>query len=112
MNLHRPLRTDRRLWLLCAVVAFVLLGFVSIQSEAVEYKVGPTHLWGVAEDALRDAARYDRRTALPTHVLKLAFQTAIVAIPAVALGWVAQAVIVVIWDAWRQRSERIAQRQN
>ena len=40
------MRTDRWLWLLFSVVAFVLLGFVHPMSEAVEYQVGSEQLLG------------------------------------------------------------------
>ena len=97
MNLNRPLRTDRRLWLACAAVAFVPLGFVSIQSEAVAYKVGPTHLWGMFGQ---------REYLVGVPLLFLACYSAILAGASAVFGWVAQAMIVVVRDGRRKISRK------
>ena len=88
MNLHRKMHTDRRLWLLFGVVAFVLLGFVHPQNEAVEYKVGPSNFWGVLFDPHIWRSR-ETLVVLPAY-------TTLLAVPAAVLGWVAQAIVVAI----------------
>ncbi|MEO2089217.1 MAG: hypothetical protein ABGY75_06940 [Gemmataceae bacterium] len=107
MNLHRPLRTDRRLWQVCAGVAFVLLGFVDIGPEG---KIAHTHLWGWVGRAIWIAAHPEGWLILPYIAIYLAIQAAILAIPAAAFGWVAQAVIVVIRD-WRRQHAETDERQ-
>jgi FtsH-binding integral membrane protein len=103
MNLRRPLRTNRRLWLACTAVAFVLLGFVHFYPESLEYKSGPTHLWGMV-------GRRELLVGLP--LLVLAGYTALLTAAAAAFGWVAQAVIVVSRDGRRQTAEKLEQRSN
>ncbi len=92
MNLRRELATDRRSWLLFSVLAFVLFGFIHPFNEGVESKIGPSHFWGVLEDGVR---HWDRIDSLPRVVV----YALIVAVPAVTVGWLSQAVLVVVRDA-------------
>lgn len=89
MNLRRPMRTDSDLWLVCAVVAFTLLGFVHLHTRAVEGKVGPSHFWGVVVHA-------PQVMELGEAIVAIVIYTAILAAPATVFGWVAQAIIVAI----------------
>jgi len=95
MNLRRPMRTDRRLWLACAVVGFVLLGFVHFHSEGVEAKTGPSHFWGMVV-FLPSATEWQFALAA------IGAYAAVLAIPSAAFGWVAQAVIVAVRGATGQ----------
>lgn len=95
-NFRREFRTDCRLCLACSVLTFVLLGFIQVQGKAVEGKVGPTQLWGVLYTAF---AHYEHVDAVPIAALAVVF----VAVPAVILGWVAQAIVVVIHPALTNR---------
>lgn len=110
MDLHRPLRTDRRLWLVCNVLVFVLLGFVHFYPEGV--KTGPSSMWSWIGRAIQTAAEPDGWAFLPVFVPILAMYAIVLVVPAVMFGWVAQAVIVVVRDGRRQRAERIAHRPN
>jgi hypothetical protein len=94
MNLRRELRTDRWLWLLFTVAAFVSFGFVHLHAEAVEQKIGPSHFWGVLQTVTR---HWDHPDAL--GIAAICFL--VVAVPAAIAGWVCQAVVVVIREAAR-----------
>lgn len=89
MRMRRKLTTDRRLWFRLSLVVFVLLGFVSSHSSGVENKVGPTYLWGMAATMHRSWAWWE-------WVPIIAGLAAMVACVAVILGWVAQAVVVLM----------------
>ena len=84
MNLRRPFRTNRRLWLACAAATFVLLGFVHLHNQGVENKVGPTHLWGVVEIAIRCAAMPGGMDGFFIFALLAAVYAAVLAVPAAA----------------------------
>lgn len=92
MKTRRELRTDRRLWAVFGTVAFVLLGFVHLFNDAVEQKVGPSHLWGVWQTTLDRWSHADAPAGAVAYTL-------LVAAAAALLGWVAQAVVVVARDA-------------
>lgn len=83
-------RTNHWLWLVFALATFVIAGAffrIPIGKDSVGF-------WAVAWAALRTAD--DARTwqwAAPI----LAFWGLVLAIPAAGLGWVAQAVVGVIW---------------
>ena len=103
MNLNRPFRTDRRLWRVCAVVAFVLLGCVQIEPEG---KITPTHFWGWVGRAIWIAAHPEGWLILPYIALYLAGYALFLAIPAAAFGWVVQAVIVAVRDGRRESGRK------
>jgi hypothetical protein len=105
MNLHQPLRTNFRLWLACTAVAFVLLGFVHLHSEGVEGKTGPSHFWGMVV-FLPTVTEWWRAMAV------IGAFAVILAVPSVAFGWVAQAVIVAVRDARRQTAETTGRTPN
>jgi hypothetical protein len=96
MNLNRRMRTDRSLWLILSVLAFIAFGFVSFHSEGVEAKIGPSSFWG----NIASTSFWGKITQPPFWdgqlPLILAFYAIIVAIPALVFGWVAQAVVVAI----------------
>jgi hypothetical protein len=88
MNLRQKAQTDHRLWLVFSALAFVLLGFVSMHTPAVEGKVGPSYFWGVLVTAL-SVWKWE-------GLFIVAIFAVVVAIPAAVFGWVAQAVVVSI----------------
>ena len=92
MNVRRKMRIDRRLWLAFGVVAFVLLGFVHLHNEGVENKAGPSSFWGIVINA-PSAWEWWR---VP---LVIGACAVVLAVPAAAFGWVAQAVVVAIRTA-------------
>lgn len=87
MRMRRKLKTDRQLWLGMSLIAFVLIGFVSIHTGGVEDKVGPTYFWGMAATMHRSWAWWE-------WVPIIAGMAAMIALVAVIFGWVAQAVVV------------------
>lgn len=87
MNLRREMRTDRRLWLWMSLVAFVLLGSVSPWTESIEYKIGRGDFWGMLFQG-------PRGWEIWRFPLILACYAAILVIPSIILGWVAQGILV------------------
>ena len=96
MKLQRPLRTDRRLWLVFGIVSFVLLGFVSPWTAAIEYKVGPGDFWGMIAAGRSLWERWEFIGILGVYASVLAVTAAIV-------GWVTQAIVVAIRTPSPQR---------
>ena len=83
------MNTDYRLWLIFTSVIFILLGFVRLHYEGVEYKIGPTSFWRV----VYYSSQY------PNYGIALAVMALVggfIAIPAVVLGWVGQAIVVAL----------------
>jgi hypothetical protein len=81
-------RTDLRLWLLAAGGVFVALGFVDPVAGVAK---GDNGLWAYV-------ARFvtgDYFCSTPDIVIPILFRSALQAVPAAALGWVVQAVVVV-----------------
>jgi hypothetical protein len=85
------MQTDRRLWLIFSTLTFVLLGFVSMHSEGVEDKIGPTSFWG---SVTRPPIGWGWQMPL-----MIGFYALITAVPAATFGWVAQAVFVALKTA-------------
>ena len=92
VNMRYQIQTDRRLWLAFGAVTFTLLGFVRLWPEGVDNKVGPGYFWGflVSPPPALEWWRY-----LGTVL----FGTAVLAVPAAALGWTAQAITMAIRSA-------------
>ena len=76
-----------------------MFGFVSLLPRAVEYKVGPTYLWGVVFVAWTYMPWWDAAGIIVVY-------SALLAIPAVVVGWVAQAVVVVVRNPPATGNER------
>jgi hypothetical protein len=83
------MRTDRRLWSLFGGLAFVLLGFVRLWPPGVDNKVGPGYYWGVVFGPPAYWGWWH-------YGLTVVGAAAVLAVPAVVLGWAAQAVVVTI----------------
>ena len=81
-------RIDLRLWLLAAGGLFVALGFVDPVAGVAK---GDNSLWAYV-------ARFvtgDYFCSTPDIVIPILFRSALQVVPAAALGWVVQAVVVV-----------------
>ncbi len=81
--------TDKRLWLIAASVLFVALGFVDPVAGVAK---GDNSLWA-------HVARFvtgDYFCSTPEIVIPILLRSALQAIPAAVLGWVAQAVVVIV----------------
>jgi hypothetical protein len=96
MNLRREMRTDRRLWVVFGAVAFVLLGFVDPLGGRAYRDLS---YWAQVSSAVREMEPQDA-------VAKVAACTVSVTICAAVIGWLAQAVVVVVRT--RQTPEKVA----
>ena len=88
---QREYRTDRQLWLVCGLVAFVVLGAVVPVSYG-KHEEGA--IWEVVWFLIRHA---DNPYAWLAVGLALGFWGLLLTGVAAAWGWVAQAVVRVIW---------------
>jgi hypothetical protein len=89
-------RTDNRLWALIAACAFVALGFVDPVAGAAK---GDNSLWSWVGILVRGEYTCSTGELLAPIVLRAMIQ----AVPAALVGWVAQALIVVVWSSVRGR---------
>ncbi len=89
MNAGRRMKTDNRLWLVFSVLAFVLIGFLSPWTERIEVKNGPGSLWGMLFTGPRGWKVLEFAPIIIVYA-------GILVLPAMAFGWVAQAIVVVL----------------
>jgi hypothetical protein len=90
-------RTDYRIWALIAVCAFVALGFVDPVAGVAK---GHNSLWSYLGILLR-GEYYCSTSELVAATMSKAV---LAAAPAFVAGWVAQALIVVIWRSLKKPS--------
>jgi hypothetical protein len=89
-NPKSQFRTNRRLWAVAAVCWFVALGFFELTGG---YSKADTSLWG---DNLRVLLTRDYLCPSFDLLFALGMQVVMCAVPALVLGWVTQAVVVII----------------
>jgi hypothetical protein len=95
MKFQRPIPTSRRLWAAFSVAAFVLLGFVDIW--------GTTKTHGAYWPYLaHDLTRWEW-WRVP---LVFGYLTMLIAVPAIVIGWVLQAVVVTARSEMVHRSPK------
>jgi hypothetical protein len=95
---RRLWRTDYRLWALIAVPVFVGLGFVDHLAGAT-WK-GDYSLWSIVSRLLR-GDYFCSTSEMLAAILAFALARAV---PAALVGWVAQALVVVVWSSVRGRA--------
>ncbi|HEX4613539.1 MAG TPA: hypothetical protein VH092_35480 [Urbifossiella sp.] len=86
-------RTDTRLWVAAAGGVFVALGFVDPVAGVAK---GDCSLWAVVTEFMTR----DYHGGTLDIVIPILFRSALLTVPA-ALGWVVQALVVVVWSAAR-----------
>jgi hypothetical protein len=90
-----PFRTNYQVWVIAAVSVFVALGFVDPTAGAT-WK-GNNSLWAHFGDLLRG----DYSCSTANLLVPIMFQSLVQAVPAVVLGWVLQAFVVILWSMAR-----------
>lgn len=92
MNLQRKMSTDYRLWFIFAVVAFISLGFFQLHIANVENKTGSTSFWSIVFWA-------PQNLEIAHALTQMAAYGALIFVPAVAFGWITQAIVVSVRSA-------------
>ena len=92
-----PLRTDYRLWTVAALGLFMALGFVDPLAGST-WK-GESSFWHLVGTVVRGEWASGINGALPL----LIFYVGLLCVPSVLLGWVVQAVVVLIRATARVR---------
>jgi hypothetical protein len=95
-----PYQTSYRLWALLAGALFALFGFAPVVGGK-----GTTHsVWGLAWELVQGP--FDSSEVAGLTMLLL-FYAVLLAAPALAFGWIAQAVVVVVVSVFRGRSAEL-----
>jgi hypothetical protein len=94
-----PLRTNKPLWALAGVAVFIALGFIDPLAGAT-WEGDSGDMWYVVGQMLASRAR-------PEAILEaIVFITLLLSITALLVGWVIQALLVVVWSFIRQSTGR------
>jgi hypothetical protein len=94
-----PFRTDYRIWAVASGCVFVALGFVDPLAGAT-WK-GDNSLWAY----LCMLMSGDYICSTTEMLVPIAFRALLQVAPAVALGWVLQAFIVILWSVARRNPQ-------
>ena len=87
------LHTNNRLWAITSVCVFVALGFVNPVAGVAK---GDLSLWAYVSDVVTG-----NFADVTSGVQAIVFLSLLLAVPAVLVGWVLQALIVLVASAFR-----------
>src|SRR5688572_1605510 len=98
MKLRNGNDVNYRIWFALTTAIFILIGFIRLRSEHTEYKVGPSSYWSFV---FGEPTMFNFWESLALSVL-IGF---LIAIPATVLGWIGQAIVVVVRDEWFMKKQ-------